>query len=94
MADGDSAGARKSEMLAPIGRIEPRDQSGELFEIGPVNALGAADRQIEPVRDQCEMTAEEIEFVELLLGGVEKMVGGHFEEIDCVAMREQIGAKG
>ena len=57
MADGEAAGAGEGQMFAPIGRVEPLDQRGELFEIGLVDPLGAADRQIEPMRDEREMTA-------------------------------------
>ena len=52
---GDAAGAGEGEMLAPPGRIEPLDQRGEFVEMGAVEPFGAAERQVEPMRDQGEM---------------------------------------
>ena len=93
MADGDAARARERDVLAPPGRIEPLHQRGEFFEIVVVDPLGGAEREVEPMRDQRKMPGEQVEFVELLAPRVEIMIGDDFEEIDALAVGEEIGAK-
>ncbi len=94
MADVDSVGAGEAEMFAPPGRIETRDQRRELLEIAGVDALGRADGEIEPMRDDGEMGAQQIELGKLLGRGVEIMIRDDFDEVDACAIGEEIGAEG
>jgi len=75
VADLHAARAREAQMLAPPRRLEARDESAELFQIICVDALGAADGEIQPMRDDGEMRAQQIEFLQLLRRGFEDSRG-------------------
>lgn len=62
MADLDAARAGEGDVLAPPRRIKAFDEAREVFEIGVVEAVGAAEREVQAVRDEGEMFGEQIEF--------------------------------
>ena len=61
MADLDAAGAREGDVLAPPRRVEAADEARELAQVCSVNALGAAEREVERVRDEGEVLAQEVQ---------------------------------
>src|SRR5262249_58261203 len=93
MSDRYAAGPGEGQMLAPPGRRNPPNQSRKLVKIRGIDALGAAEGQLKPVRDQREMVGQQVELVELLRRRVEIVVGRYLKEIDLGALAEQIGPK-
>jgi hypothetical protein len=94
VSDRNAAGSGECEVVAPPRWRNPFDQGCELAEVRLIDALGAAEGEVEPVWDQSEMSGKQVKFIAFLRRSVEIVVGRYFKEIDLSALAEQVSPEG
>jgi len=88
VADFHTPSANEREVLGPKFRFHPIDKAGHLFQASRRNGSGRPEPHADPMKNNRDLRCQGLERFNFPCGGVEKIVGDDFQQIDATEIAE------